>query len=135
MKFSLLGVNKLRSPVVVSGRTYIIKAELFLTPHFLVSFISPSGVKIDLEMYADPYGSSWVWPTVDGARIRHPADNAFEDTTDLPKPLRPLVEQAVADLISEERAQDPTGRHAELAARVNAAKVEAIKAAEALKRL
>ena len=135
MKFSLIGVDQLHSPVVVAGRTYFIQAKLTLTPHFMVSFTSPSGVKIDLEMYADPYGSSWVWPTVDGARIRHPADNAFENTADLPKPLRPLVEQAVADLIAEERAQDPTGRHAELAARVNAAKVEAIKAAAALKRL
>ena len=134
MKFSLRGVKKLKSPVVVGGRTYIIKNS-HTYEHSTATFTSPRGARIDLEFAAYEDGTSWIWPNVDGAKIRHPQDYAFFDTAALPEPLRPLIEQAIRDLEAEELRLDPTQRHAKDRARAAAAKAEAAKVDAAIKRL
>jgi hypothetical protein len=134
MKFSLRGVRNLHSPVVVAGRTYIIKKS-HTYERATATFTSPRGARIDLEFAAYEDGTSWIWPNVDGAKIRHPDHVAFGDTADLPEPLRPLVEQAIRDLEAEELRTDPTKRHAKSQALTATSKVDIAKADAALKRL
>jgi hypothetical protein len=135
MKFSLVGVNKLHSPVVVDGRTYIIKGAGALKAHSTITFLSPNGAKIELEFQADEWGNN-IWPWINGVRIPHPTSLAFMGDTDgMPEPLKKLVDQAIFDLQIEELRLDPTGRHAKSrkASATNQAKAD--KAAAALKRL
>ena len=133
MKFSLVGVSKLKSPVVVVGRVYVLRHRP-LTSETVASFTSPKGAKIDLTFAAYPDGS-WIWPSVDGVLIKHPTDYAFGNTSDLPAALRPLIEQAIVDLEFEERRLDPTKRHVQAKSAAEARKAEADRVAKALKRL
>jgi hypothetical protein len=134
MKFSLIGVNKLHSPVVVAGRTYIIKGPGALKAHSTITFLSPKGAKVELEFQADKTWGSNIWPWIDGVRIPHPTSLAFMGDTDgMPEPLKRLVDQAIFDLESEEVRLDPTGRHAKSRKAGAANQAEASKVAAALK--
>jgi hypothetical protein len=116
MKFSLQGVDKLKSPVVVDGRTYMIKKRR-LNDEYIIAFSSPNGLSIEINFsYWDDFSTGGISLRVDGQEIadsRGYIRTYSYDTEEIVNPkLRELVEQAIVDLEAEEVRLDPAGRHA-----------------------
>jgi hypothetical protein len=119
MKFSLKGVGKLKSPVVVDGRTYTIKKRSrMIDNEYVASFVSPNGLLIEMNFgYWDEMSDGGISLRVDGQEIADARGytNTFSyDTEEIVNvKLRELVEQAITDLETEEVRLDPTGRYAQ----------------------
>ena len=141
MKFSLQGVAKLKSPVVVEGRTYTIKKRSRLIDNeYIASFVSPNDLLIEMNFsYYDEMSGGGITLRVDNQEISDARGytNTFSyDTEEIVNPkLRGLVEQAIIDLEAEEVRLDPTGRHAQARGRQIGKEVRLASQEEILKKL
>jgi len=141
MKFSLQGVEKLKSPVIVDGRSYTIKRRSRLIDNeYVATFSSPNGLAIEMSFsYWDDPSRSGVSLRVDGQEIADARGyiNTFSyETEEIVNPkLRALVEQAITDLEAEEVRLDPTGRHAQFRDRQAQRAAQLLTQEEILKKL
>ena len=120
MDILLNGIGYLPAETVVHGRHYQIRVEkeiLTAIQNSVITFEAPGGVPIEIffiDDLAKDRRDTLIRVTIDHVKVLDEFGNwaYFIQTTDLPdQRLRKLVEQALRDLIAEEKRQDPSGRH------------------------
>ena len=121
MDILLNGIGSLPAKTTVKDRLYCIDKEGFPSsakhPRFVVSFSISNGTLLEIyfiDDLAEDRRETLIQVAIDHVKVLDQFGNwaFFLNTADLPdQRLRKLVEQALRDLIAEEKRQDPTGRH------------------------
>jgi hypothetical protein len=121
MEILLNGLGSLPAETHVKDRLYHIEKEGFSSsekhPRFVVSFNIANGTLLQIyfiDDLAEERTTTLIQVVIDHVKVLDQFGTwaYFIDTTDLPDMrLRKFVEQALKDLIAEEKRQDPTGRH------------------------